>query len=140
MQHPTPEDWRILRALSFYRLLLVTLLLMLHQGGYLSRIFNDYNSRLFYATCVVYAILSLLLILPIVYRKPRVEWQAHLQFCVDTAAILALAYACGGVTSGLGMLILTPAVGCSMVISPRMALVQAAGATLATFAVEVYRQ
>jgi two-component system sensor histidine kinase PilS (NtrC family) len=139
-EHPTPEDWRILRALSFYRLLLVTLLLVLYQSGYLGRIFNEFNSRQFYATCVVYAVLSLLLLLPIVYRKPRAEWQAHIQFLVDAAAILALTYACGGVASGLGMLVVTPAVGSSMLLSPRMALVQAAAATLATLGMEVYRQ
>jgi len=138
-QHPTPEDWRILRALSFYRLLLVTLQLVLYQSGWLSRIFDGFQPALFYYTCIAYAILAVLLLLPIVYRRPRVELQAHGQFFVDTAAITTLAYACGGVPSGLGMLMLTTAVGCSMVLSARMALVQAAGVTLAMFAEEVYR-
>jgi len=137
--HPTPEDWRILRALSFYRLLLVTLQLVLQQSGWLTKVFDAFQSRLFYFTCVAYAVLAVLLLLPIVYRRPRVEWQAHAQFFVDTAAITTLAYACGGVPSGLGMLMLTTAVGCSMVISTRMALVQAAGVTLVMFAEEIYR-
>ncbi len=138
-QHPTPEDWRILRALSFYRLVLVIVQLVLQQSGYLSRIFDGFKPGLFYAACVVYAVCAALLLLPIVYRRPRVELQAHGQFFVDTAAITALAYACGGVPSGLGMMMLTSAVGCSMVISTRMALVQAAGVTLVMFAEEVYR-
>jgi len=138
-QHPTPEDWRILRALSFYRLLLVTLQLVLYESGYLSLIFTAFQPTLFYSACVAYAILALLLLLGIVYRRPPIAWQAHGQFSVDIAVITVLAYACGGVPSGLGMLILTSAVGCSMVISPRMALVQAAGATLVMFAEEVYR-
>ena len=137
--HPTPEDWRILRALSFYRLVLVTVQLVLQQSGYLSRIFDGFKPGLFYAACVVYAIFAVLLLLPIVYRRPRVELQAHGQFFVDTAAITTLAFTCGGVPSGLGMLMLTSAVGCSMVISTRMALVQAAGVTLVMFAEEVYR-
>ena len=137
--HPTPEDWRILRALSFYRLLLVTLQLVLYETGYLDRIFDDFRRESFYWTCVVYAVFALLLLLPIVYRRPAVGAQAHGQFAVDAGAIIALTYACGGVPSGLGMLMLTPAVGCSMVISPRMAMVQAAGATLAMFAEEIYR-
>lgn len=136
---PTPEDWRILRALSLYRLLLVTVLLLLRQSGWLARIFDPFNPQLFYWACVAYAIFALLLLLPIVYRRPRVELQTHLQFFVDTAAITTLAYACGGVPSGMSMLMLTTAVGCSMVISTRMALVQAAGVTLAMFAEETYR-
>jgi two-component system sensor histidine kinase PilS (NtrC family) len=138
-QHQTPEDWRILRALSFYRLLLVTLQLVLHQSGYLAQIFDAFKPRLFYSACVVYAVAALALLLPVVYRRPRVQLQAHLQFFVDTAAITTFAYACGGVPSGLGMLMLTSAVGCSLVISGRMALVQAAGVTLVMFAEEVYR-
>ena len=135
----TPEDWRILRALSLYRLLLVTLLLLLQQGGVMRQLFEPFQRELFYYACVVYAIVALLLVLPIVYRRPRVELQAHAQFFVDTAAITTLSYACGGVPSGLSMLMLTAAVGCSMVISTRMALVQAAGVTLALFAEEIYR-
>jgi two-component system, NtrC family, sensor histidine kinase PilS len=138
-RHQTPEDWRILRALSFYRLLLVTLQLVLHQSGYLSSIFDPFKPALFYYVCVVYAIFALLMLLPIVYRRPGVQAQAHMQFFVDTAAITMLAYACGGVPSGLGMLMLTSSVGCSLVISGRMALVQAAGVTLVMFAEEVYR-
>jgi two-component system sensor histidine kinase PilS (NtrC family) len=138
-QHPTPEDWRILRALSFYRLLLVTLQLVLYQTGYIARIFEPFKPELFYYVCVVYAILALLLLLPIVYRRPAVEAQAHAQFFVDTTGVMALTYACGGVPSGLGMLMLTSSVGCSMVVSGRMALVQAAGVTLAMLAEEVYR-
>jgi two-component system sensor histidine kinase PilS (NtrC family) len=135
----TPEDWRILRALSLYRLLLVTLLLLLLQGGVMRQLFEPFERELFYSACVVYAVLALLLVLPIVYRRPRVELQAHGQFFVDTGAITVLSYACGGVPSGLSMLMLTAAVGCSMVISTRMALVQAAGVTFALFAEEFYR-
>jgi len=138
-RHQTPEDWRILRALSFYRLLLVTLQLVLHQSGYLARIFEAFKPGLFYYACVVYAIVALLLLLPIVYRRPGVQFQAHIQFFVDAAGITALAYASGGVPSGLGMLMLTSSVGCSLVISGRMALVQAAGVTLVMLAEEVYR-
>jgi two-component system sensor histidine kinase PilS (NtrC family) len=136
---PAPEDWRILRALSFYRLVLVTIQLVLQQSGYLSGIFEGFKPTLFYSACVVYTVVAALLLLPIAYRRPRVELQAHGHFFVDTAAITTLTYACGGVPSGLGMLLLTSAVGCSMVISARMALVHAAGATLAMFAQEIYR-
>jgi two-component system sensor histidine kinase PilS (NtrC family) len=138
-QRATPEDWRILRALSFYRLLLVTLQITLYESGYLSLIFAGFESELFYAICIAYAIASLLLMLGIVYRRPPIGWQAHGQFFIDVAAITGLAYTCGGVPTGLGMLLLTSVVGCSMVISARMALVQAVGATLVMFAEEVYR-
>jgi two-component system, NtrC family, sensor histidine kinase PilS len=138
-EHPTPEDWRILRALSLYRLVLVTVQLALFESGYLSLSFSAFRPTLFYGTCIVYALLAVLLLLGIVWRRPPIGWQAHGHFFGDVAVITVLAFATGGVPSGLAMLILTPAVGCAMVVSPRMALVQAAGATLALFAEEVYR-
>ena len=112
----------------------------LYETGYLDRIFDLFMPRWFYGTCVVYAVVALLMILPIVYRRPRSTWQAHGQFAVDAAAITSMAYACGGVPSGLGMLLLTPAVGCSLLVTPRLALVQAAFATLVVFGMEVLRQ
>lgn len=136
---PTPEDWRILRALSFYRLLLVTLQLVLYESGYLDRIFDQFNAKVFHATCIGYAVLALLLLLPIVYRRPSVALQASGQFAVDVIGTIALAYACGGVPSGLGMLVLTSAVGCSMISSPRMALVHASAASLVVLGEEIYR-
>ena len=136
---PTPEDWRILRALSFYRLLLVTVQLVLYETGYLDRIFDAFNPAEFYAICIGYALCALVLLLGIVYRRPSVTLQAHAQFAVDALGTIGMAWACGGVPSGLGMLLLTPAVGCSMVIGTRGALVQAAGASLVVLAEELYR-
>jgi len=137
--HQTPEDWRILRALSFYRLVLVTVQLVLVQSGWLARIFDGFRPDLYYNTCLAYAVVAVLLLLPIAYRRPRVEWQAHGQFFADTVAMMTLAYASGGVPSGLAMLMLTSVVGCSMVLTTRMALVQSAGITLLMFAEEAWR-
>ncbi|MBI2383583.1 MAG: PAS domain-containing protein [Gammaproteobacteria bacterium] len=138
--HGTPEDWRILRALALYRLLLVGLLLTLYQSGYAASFFADVRPRWFYGTCLLYALAALLLVVPLLYRMPRVDWQAHLHFATDVLATTSMVYASGGVPSGMGVLLLTPAVGCSLVLSPRMAVMQAAGATLALFGEELFRQ
>jgi two-component system sensor histidine kinase PilS (NtrC family) len=137
---PTPEDWRILRGLSFYRLVLVTIELVLFHSHVFGRFFDQWHPTWFYATCVTYALAALLLVFGIVYRTPRIGIQAHIHFAVDVLALTSMTYAVGGVPSGFGMLMFTPAVGCSLVVSPRMALFQAAGATVAVFVEEILRQ
>ncbi|HUS25060.1 MAG TPA: ATP-binding protein [Candidatus Binatia bacterium] len=138
--HATPEDWRILRGLAFYRLVLVALELVLYESGMLGLFADRVQARDFYSTAILYAIAALLLLLPITYRRPRVALQAHLHFGVDLAALLLMMYSCGGVSSGFGMLVMTPVVGVSLVLTRRMALLEAAVATLALLGEEILRQ
>jgi two-component system sensor histidine kinase PilS (NtrC family) len=135
----TPEDWRILRALSLYRLLLDILLLVLMETGIGTDLFGQIAPRWFHLTCIVYAIAALLLLLPVLYRTPRIAIQAHLHCAVDVVAIISLIYASGGISSGLGVLLITPIVGCGLVLERRMALAQPAVAIAALFAEEVIR-
>ncbi len=132
----TPEDWRILRALSLYRLLLDVLLLTVFETGYGAFLFSPVHPRWFHITCIAYAIAALLILLPVLYRTPRPTIQAHLHFAIDLIAIVNLVFTTGGVSAGLGVLLITPAVGCALVLNPRMALVQPAIATAALLAEE----
>jgi two-component system sensor histidine kinase PilS (NtrC family) len=134
------EDWRILSALSLYRLVLVVVLLALFESGYASHFFEQVQSSWFRMSAVGYALGALALMLLIVYRTPRIGAQVYMNFALDVVAVTGMVYASGGVPNGLGMLLLTPAVGCSLMLSPRMAVLQAAVATLAMFGEESLRQ
>lgn len=136
----TPEDWRVLRLLSLYRLMLITALLVIYQGGLGKLLFEQAWSPLFRYACDGYAITALLLFLPLLYRTPRVVIQAHIQFALDTMAITLLVYASGGVPNGLGILLIAPAISSAILLTPRLAVVQAAAATLAMFGEELLRQ
>jgi two-component system, NtrC family, sensor histidine kinase PilS len=140
LRRAAPEDWRILLALALYRTLLVALLLTMEQSRYSLLLFDDMNPGRFHWTCVAYAVTALLLIPPIIYRWPRLEVQAHVQFAVDVFAIGSLMYSTGGVSAGFGVLLMLPAVGCGLLVSLRMAVVQASAATLAIFSEEIIRQ
>lgn len=134
-----PEDWRILRLLALYRLLLVAVLIILFHSGYSMQAFAELRINWFYNTCLVYGMFALLLV-PALYRFRNLLWHAHIHFGIDVLAGVSLIYSAGGVTSGLGILLITPAIGCSLVLSPRMAILQAATATLALLGEEIYRQ
>src|SRR3546814_16745255 len=66
--------------------------------------------------------------------------QALLHFAVDLTALGLLVYTTGGVGGGLGILLVPPLVGCSLVLTPRLGLVFAATATLTIFGEETLRQ
>ena len=136
----TAEDWRILRALSLYRLLLITLLLVVYESGYGDQLFTPQLHEGFHRTLIAYALVALLLLLQVAYRTPRGSIQVHLHFTLDLAGIGVLVYCSGGVPNGLGILMITSAVSCALLLTPRLALVQAAGATLVMFGEEIIRQ
>ena len=134
------EDWRGLRLLSLYRLLLITMLVVIHEGGFGGFLFALSLPKLFRYTCDVYAIIALLMLLPLWRRHPSLKAQVIAQFALDTFALTALVYANGGASNGLGILLITPILSCASLLTRRMAAVLAAGATLALFAEEIIRQ
>ena len=133
------EDWRILRALTLYRLLLITLLLTLLESGVSLQLFEAVEAGLFRRINQAYAIASLLLLLPLRLQLPRIALQTLVQFGVDLAGITALVYSTGGVENGLGILLITPTVAAALILTPRLATVCAAAATLVMFAEELLR-
>ncbi len=134
------DDWRILSVLGPYRLLLVATLLTLYR----SKLAPDFVGLLplddLYFGCLGYALAALLLLLLGAFRRPGLQIQAHINLAVDTGTIAVLVYSAGGIGSGLGILLVPPVVACSLVLSPRLATVHAAAATLVMFAAETMHQ
>lgn len=135
-----PEDWRILRTLAVYRLALIALLLAVHFLELSAWFFDHSEPANFFRIVAAYAPPALLLLIATYQRFPSSGMQAHLAFFVDALAILLLMYAAHGASSGLGVLLITPAVGCSLVLPLRLGLLHAALATFAVFGAEFLRQ
>ena len=135
-----PEDWRVLRLLSFYRLALVAMLLSLMATGYTPQMLSAIKPEWYRGTCQAYALAAMLLTWMVQARRPRMQLQAHLHFIIDVSAIATLVYASGGLDDGLGTLLLIPTVACALVLTPRMAMLQAAIGTLVMFGEEFARQ
>ena len=135
-----PDDWRLLQALSIYRLLLLALLLTLQQFGTVDELFEEARPQLFYPVCIGYALVALLALFPAMYRRPRLSLQAGGNFLIDVAAMVLLVFITGGVSAGMGILLVPPVIATSLLLSARMAMAAAALATLAMFAEEVAGQ
>lgn len=136
----SPDDWRVLRLLSFYRLALVGLMLGLLAAEYTPQVLSSINPTWYRWICQGYAAAALALTWLVQTQRPRITYQAYLNFGVDLAATATLVYASGGVDDGLGTLLLIPAVVCALILTPRMAVTLAAIGTLGMFAEELVRQ
>lgn len=135
-----PEDWRVLRALAVYRLLLVGLLATLALSGAGTLLFEVSDSQRVQWIALAYGWPAAMLMAAALNRLPRLSVQAHLAFLTDTVAVIGLMYTARGAASGLGVLLITPAVGCSLVLPLRLGLLHAALGTFALFSAEAWHQ
>ena len=134
---PSPDtaqfdiDWRPLRLLTFYRLILAGLLNALYFALQDSNPFNVQMAPMFSSTLLTYLVFSVGIGFATRLHWPRFELQALLQILVDIGAITLLMHAAGGVTSALGVLLVIAVAAGSLVLPGRLAYLFAAVATLA---------
>ena len=102
-----PEDWRVLRTLAGYRLVLIALLLTLHFLKIGNWLFDHAEPKNFFPIALGYLPPALLLMAGTYFRQPSIRLQAHLAFFLDALVIVLLMHASTGVASGLGVLLIT---------------------------------
>lgn len=97
--------WRVLGTLNVFRLLVAVLLLGLFFSGGEPRFVGDRYPALFSATVAGYFVFSVVSGLAIRQRWVSASLQAMGQMTADITAIVTLMHASGGITSGLGGLL-----------------------------------
>jgi two-component system sensor histidine kinase PilS (NtrC family) len=107
---PVPSDlaWRVIGLTNLYRLLLPPVLLILQGLASPGILAPAPEPRLFQLACYGYLAVGLLLILARRIPRPRLRILALVNATVDTGAISFILYTCGGVGSGLGILLVLP--------------------------------
>lgn len=138
-EHST-EEWRVLRALCVYRLVMAPILAAIFFSGEAPDFLSLSRPGLFQAMTYAWFASGSLLMIALVSRTPPFEHQVALHAGSDLIAVSGLLLASSGVGSGLGMLLLIPVLGLSMVLPPRLATLTAAVGTFVLFAVELSRQ
>ncbi|KAA0875484.1 sensor histidine kinase [Nitrincola tapanii] len=139
MIEPPLRLWRILRLVAIYRLLLALLLLFLGISGYLPAMFGQEAPQLFLAVTLVYLVLSCVMLYPLWRPVLGFALQNTLYCLIDILFISLLMFASGGVSSGVGMLLVISVANAGMLASGRMAFFFAALASLAVLAEGLYR-
>jgi len=132
--------WRTLTTLNVFRLLVSLALLVLFFASGDPRFFGDQYPALFSATAAGYLVFSVICALAIRWRLMPHEPMIVAQVTVDIFAIVVLMHASGGISSGLGGLLVV-FVGAGALLLPQQAPgFFAALATLAVLGEQLFAQ
>ncbi|HEX9450632.1 MAG TPA: hypothetical protein VF934_04385, partial [Burkholderiales bacterium] len=101
--------------------------------------FGSNSRHLYLYTDACYIIFSLLAFVAIVPRRPYFTIQLSVQICADILFITVLMYASGGISSGLGLLLLVSLAAVGLISRGRLTLFFAALATIAVLAEQTYQ-
>ncbi len=144
MPHITVDEsdltWRVLGTLNVFRALLGLLLLGLFFAGDDPKLFGDRYPELFSATAAGYLVFAVISGLAIRNRWVSAGPQILTQVTVDIVAVAILMHASGGVSSGLGGLLVIFVGAGSLVLPLRVPAFFAALATLAILGEQLISQ
>jgi two-component system sensor histidine kinase PilS (NtrC family) len=137
---PEPAlNWRVLALLNLYRVLVPLVLLSLYSlGGSRGIVLQD--PRIFFVALLAYAAFGVVGILLVRRRRFASGVHAIVQAGVDIALLTLILHASGGISGGLGLLLLVPIGGLSFLLNARSALFLAALAALAVLADTIWQQ
>jgi len=114
--------WRVIGLLNVFRLIVPMVLLLIFFFDAPTRSVGSHRPGLFLGIAVAYFIFGIVSIQTIQRRWPSADAQALLQLAVDTLAMVLMIDASGGVSSGLGTLLVLPAGATATIVNPRYAL------------------
>jgi len=131
--------WRTLSVLCAYRIVLAIVVAVAFV--FYNRFFNLGVSapNVVVPTLIAYALASLALLMPARMREPNLTIQVTAGVFVDTAAIVILMYASGGVRSGLGIILLVSLAAAGLITRGRLVYFHAATAGLAVLLEQVFQ-
>jgi len=132
-------NWRVLGLLNLYRVLVPLVLVSLYSLGGGKGISVD-SPRLFFAAAVFYLFFGLFSVILVRRRLATAYIQTIFQATLDIVVLLVLLHSCGGVGSGLGLLLLVPVGGLAFLLPPRSALFLAAVTIIAVLAHTIWQQ
>lgn len=135
---PDENAWKPLGFLNVYRSLLAGVFIGLYLSGHLLPPLGSRQPEVFFLVSLAYLGIGALSALAIQQHRPAFSMQVHLNVLADIAAVALLMHASGGVSSGLGMLMVASLAGGSILMGGRTALFYAATASLTVLAEQFY--
>jgi len=132
------QTWKPLRLFSLYRLVLAGLFLTLAATQNLPPPLSTYSPLLFEWTTVAYLAAAVVVRFAVQAHYPPFPVQVYAQVLLDVAALTVLMHASGGVSSGVGVLLVVSVAAGSILTGGRTAGLFAAVAALAVLGEEVF--
>ena len=131
---------RVLGTLTVFRLLVAIVVLTLFFATEDPRFFGDRYPALFAATAAGYLVFAIVMSVALRQRWLRPGTQVTTQTIVDIAAVVILMHASGGISSGLGGLLIVFVGASSLMLPLRMPPFFAALAALAVLGEQLFSQ
>jgi len=132
------QGWKPLQLFNLYRLTLSGVFVLLSIGGPIVQPLGSRFSDQFFNVSIAYFIFAVVSLFSIYWRKPAFFRQVYIQSSVDIFAMTVLMFASGGVSSGLGFLLIVAVAGGSILMASRSAIFFAAMASIAVLAEEFF--
>ena len=132
------NNWNALRYFNFYRIVVAGLFAVLSMSGKMPPSLSDFDAQLFEATALAYLGLAIGGQVVTAQRGFAYHFQVYGVVLVDILATMLLMHAAGGVTSGIGMLLVVSVAGACLLASGRAAVFFAALASIAFLGETVY--
>ena len=132
-------NWRVLGLLNLYRVLVPAALLTVASLLGL-RTLSVTSPWIFFGATWSYVAFGLLNVFAVQRRLSTAYAQLIMQASVDLAELMLILYACGGVTSGLGVLFLVPVGALAFLLPASRALFLAAVPALAVLGLTIWQQ
>jgi len=132
--------WRVLSTLNAFRGLIAVALLAIFLGGGEPRVFGDQHPTLFWVTAAAYLAFAIGAGFALRQRWVGADLQAVIQSLADIAAVVALMHASGGISSGLGGLLIVFVGAASLVLPRQYPTILAAAATFAILGQQAFSQ
>jgi len=135
----SPNEWKALRYFNFYRIALSGLFLLLFLTGSLS-LLGKHQYNLFFVTVCFYLGFGLFSLYSIARQRISFKTQTNIQILVDIICLTLIMHSSGGLTTGLGLLLVITIAGGSIIMAGKLALLYAAIASIAILTEQVYAQ
>ena len=132
--------WRLLTTLNAFRALIAFALLAIFFAGGEPRVFGDQLPTVFWITAAAYLLIAVVSAFALRQRWVAADIQAISQSLVDIGAVVVLMHASGGISSGLGGLLIVFVGAGSLVLPRRFPTVLAAVATIAILSQQAFSQ
>jgi len=125
------NNWNALRYFNFYRIVIAGVFTILSLSGKLPPNLTDIDSRLFVGTALAYLVFAIGALFAAEQRGLTYRVQVYGGVLADVLATTLLMHAAGGVTSGIGILLVMSVAGACLLASGRAAVFFAALASMA---------
>ena len=130
-QRVAVTNWNALRYFNFYRIVISGLFAVLSTTGKMPPNLSDLDARLLSGTALIYIVVAVLAQVLIEQKKFNYRVLVYGLSLIDILAIILLMHAAGGVTSGVGMLLVVAVAGTCLLASGRAGIFFAALASIA---------